>query len=86
MVFLLFSWQSEMSCFWKGCDLLGINLFVALLYILAPQVMGDDVYSEDRMIISTVRCFMCYLKKIESQHVSFSYSFGNSKIIVRVLT
>lgn len=60
MVFLLFSLQSEMSCFWKGCDLLGINLYAALLYILAPQVMGDDVYSEDRMITSTVRCFMRY--------------------------
>lgn len=30
--------------FWKGCNLLDINLYVAPLYVLAPQVMGGDVH------------------------------------------
>ena len=38
--------------FWKCCNFLGINLCVALLFILVLQVMDGDMYREDFLIIS----------------------------------
>lgn len=58
--------------FWKGCNLLGINLDVALSHTLAPELMDGNVH-RDYLIISTVGSIVCYARKNHSISCSVFY-------------